>query len=200
MKNVSNATLSWAEDETSHQRAPVVLQSKCSSSNYTSKVIRWETSSNSFTCVSYYKVVLIMWRYVWLLEFALNQTCMTAFFLPQVCDWFYHSDDKRAWVSFFFLMTPFPRSAGGLPEPSFHLSRRGGTEEYGEQLPCAAASLWSHRTLFIHSFPSGGSVSWRRQAPPLTLLDPVQTSSHTVTRTMTTVQKLWGLSFLFTPP
>lgn len=78
-------------------------------------------------------------------------------------------------ISFFFS----PPSAGSFPEPSVHLGRGGGTEEHGEQLPRAAASPGSNRPLLLHSLPTGGAVSRRRQAHPLTLLEPVHTSSDT---------------------
>lgn len=80
-------------------------------------------------------------------------------------------------IVFFFWWSLCLLVAGGLPQPSFHLSWGGGSEEHGEQLPRAAASLRSHRPLFLHSFPSGGAVSWSRQEFPLTVLEP----KHTVT-------------------
>lgn len=49
-------------------------------------------------------------------------------------------------------------AAGGLSQPTFHLSGRGRSEEHGEQLPRAAASVRPDRPLFLLFLPPGGGI------------------------------------------
>uniref|UniRef100_A0A674P2L8 Carbonic anhydrase n=1 Tax=Takifugu rubripes TaxID=31033 RepID=A0A674P2L8_TAKRU len=84
-----------------------------------------------------------------------------------------------------------PRPAGRLPQPPLHLRRGGSSEEHGEQLPRAAASVRPDRPLLLHLLSAGGGISGRQQAASLTLLHHTHThtDAHTHTRAHTCSQR-----------
>lgn len=87
------------------------------------------------------------------------------------------------WKCFKYVRSVFcPPQAGCLPKPSVHLGRGGGSEEHGEQFPCAAALAGSHRALVLQSLPQGVAIWPRWPAhsliPPSALLCILLQSVH----------------------
>lgn len=79
------------------------------------------------------------------------------------------SDFSRQFhVCITFSPCPVSSSAGCVSEPSLHLSRGGGTEEHGQQLPCAAVAAGTHCAFLVYALPEGGATCKGSTHRPLT--------------------------------
>lgn len=90
------------------------------------------------------------------------------------------SDFSRQFhVCITFSPCPVSSSAGCVSEPSLHLSRGGGAEEHGQQLPRSAAPEGPHCAVLVHPLPAAGATCKRSTRRPLT-------GTHKLTQTLQT--------------